>query len=334
MKFALVANTSWGHFNSRLRLAAALKEHGHEVVFLSPLDDYSVRLVGAGFRWLDLPFRPRGRRLMSEAAAIVRMMRLLRAEAPDVVHNFTPKGVIYGSLAAKLAGTRTIVNTITGLGHAFSTASDAFLRAILPVLYRVALHGTKVVFQNPDDQQLFASKHITVETQTQLIPGSGVDDTRFHPQPEPEGAIVVMLSARFVAEKGIRDFVEAARLLDAQDQHVRCVLVGQPEPDQPTAISKREITAWVANGLVEWWGWHDEMEQIIPKAHVVCLPTYYMEGVPKSLLEAAACSRPIVATDVPGCREIVRHEENGLLVPPRDPPRWRGPSGDWRPTKS
>ncbi|HET6845908.1 MAG TPA: glycosyltransferase family 4 protein [Anaerolineales bacterium] len=319
MKFAFVANTSWGHYNSRLRLAIALRERGHEVVFLSPHDEYSQRLVDSGFRWMHLAFLPRGRSVFLEGAAILRMMRLLRTEAPDVVHNFTPKGVIYGSIAAKLAGIGSIANTITGLGHVFSTESTPHLRPLVTLLYWLALRGTTVLFQNQDDARFFADRGITRGLRTRLIPGSGVDDTRYHPAPEAEGTPVVMLPSRFVEEKGIRDFVAAARLMHAAGTAIRAVLVGRPEPDQPTAIPSSEITSWVAEGVVEWWGWHEEMEGIFPHAHVVCLPTYYREGMPKSLLEAAACGLPLVATDVPGCRDIVRDGENGFLVPPRDP---------------
>jgi glycosyltransferase involved in cell wall biosynthesis len=319
MKFAFIANTSWGHYNSRLRLALLLKDRSHEILFLSPRDKYSQRLIDAGFRWIHLPFVPRGRSVLREGLAILRMVSLLRAEAPDIVHNFTPKGVIYGSLAAKLAGSAKIMNTITGLGHVYSSPSGAALRWIVTALYGLALRNTQVVFQNSDDQRFFAERSITTGMRTILIPGSGVDAVRFSAQPEPEGTPVVMLPSRFVAEKGVRDFVEASRLLRAGGKPVRCVLVGRPEPDQPTTISHREITAWMVEGLAEWWGWHEDMERIYPLAHIVCLPTYYREGVPKSLLEAAACGRPIIATDVPGCREIVHDGENGILVPPRDP---------------
>ena len=318
MKIILIGNTSWGHYNSRLRLAAALKDHGHEVVFLSPRDEYSQLLIEAGFRWIHLPFLPRGRSVLREGAAILSLARLLGREKPGLVNNFTPKGVIYGSIASKLAGVRTIVNTITGLGHVFSTESQGLLRQLVTALYRLALRSTIVVFQNQDDQRYFASQGIIDSSRTTLVRGSGVDGLRFQPAPEPSGIPVVMLASRFVEEKGIRDFVEAARILRARGTSARCVLVGRPEEDQPTAISSRELTAWVGEGIVEWWGWHDRMEEIYPLAHIVCLPTYYMEGIPKALLEAAACGRPIVATDVPGCREVVQDGQNGFLVPPRN----------------
>lgn len=318
MKIVLIGNTSWGHYNSRSRLASALKEHGHEVLFLSPRDEYSQLLIESGFRWHHVPFLPRGRSVPREGAAILSLSQLLRREKPDLVNNFTPKGVIYGSIASKLAGVGLIINTITGLGRVFSSESQGLLRQLVTALYRLALRSTTVVFQNPDDQRYFASERIIDASGSTLVRGSGVDGLRFRPSPEPRGIPVAMLASRFVEEKGIRDFVEAARILRARGTAARCVLVGRPEEDQPTAISSREITSWVAEGLVEWWGWHDSMEQIYPLAHIVCLPTYYMEGIPKALLEAAACGRPVVATDVPGCREVVRDGLNGFLVPPRN----------------
>jgi len=321
VKLALVASTSWSHYNSRLTLARALRDRGHEVVFLSPRDAHSDRLLEAGFPWKELDLLPRGRSILREPPLIISLAAVLNREHPDVLQNFTPKGVIYGSLAARLVKIPTLVNTITGRGRVFSVAADPYLRWLVTLLYRIALrHGT-VVFQNRDDQQFFTGLGIVDKGRSRLIPGSGVDDEKFLPKPEPDGPIVVMLPSRLVEEKGIRDFVAAARILRAREPNVLCVLVGRPEQDQPTAIPIHDITSWVEGGLVEWWGWYDRMDQIFPRAHIVCLPTYYMEGLPKSLLEAGACGRPVIATDVPGCRDFVQDGVNGLLVPPRDPRR-------------
>jgi len=318
VKIVLIANTSWGHYNSRLRLGTALRDRGHEAVFLSPADAYSQLLIDSGFRWVHLPLRPRGRNILLEGGSIAFLVHLLRRERPHLVHNFTPKGVIYGSIAAKAAGIHGVINTITGLGYVFSEPSQRGLQEVVTHLYGLALKNTTVVFQNADDQRFFEVRRLVSAARAKLIRGSGVDTSRYVETPEVDGSPVVMLSSRFVEEKGIRDFVEASRILRSQDTDIRFVLVGRPEDDQPTAIKNDEITQWVSEGLIEWWGWHNNMEQIYPLAHIVCLPTYYMEGVPKSLLEAAACARPIVATDVPGCREIVREGENGFLVPPRN----------------
>jgi glycosyltransferase involved in cell wall biosynthesis len=187
-------------------------------------------------------------------------------------------------------------------------------------LYRIALKNTETIFQNPDDYHYFIDAEFVSPQRCYLILGSGVDTDKFIPTPEPQNdPPVVILPSRFVAEKGIRTLVEAAKIIQKRKVPVRVVLVGKPEDDQPTSIQHNEISQWVNEGLIEWWGWHNQMEKIYPLSHIVCLPTYYMEGIPKSLIEAAASGRPLVATNVPGCREIVHDGENGFLVPVRNP---------------
>lgn len=318
MKIAISATTSWNLYNSRLNLARALVNLGHEVILLSPRDEFTEFLLAEQFRWVNLAVRPRSKNPLYELAAILSLVRFYRAEQPDVANHFTPKGVIYGSLAAKISGVKRIVNTITGLGSVFSNERSRWLQWLITLLYRIALTNTTTIFQNPDDQKLFEQRGLVKSPNSLLVPGSGIDVQKFAETPEPTGDPVVILPSRFVEEKGIRYFVEASRLLKERRVAARFVLVGRPEDDQPTAINSTEITQWMNEGVVEWWGWHNNMEQIYPLAHIVCLPTYYMEGIPKSLIEAAACGRALVATDVPGCREIVHNGENGLLVPPKN----------------
>ena len=318
MKIIISATTSWNLYNSRMPLAKALKKHGHEVILLSPYDEFTQFLLDEGFRWVNFPLKPRGKNIIQELKAILFMISFYRQERPDLVNHFTPKGVIYGSIAAKVSGVRTIFNTITGLGYVFSGKSSDTLKILVTLFYRIAMKNTTVLFQNPDDQNLFNNEGIGDPEKCFLIPGSGVDMERFKVTPEADGALVVLLSSRFVEEKGIRYFVEASRILKSRHMETRFVLVGRPEEDQPTSIHHSEITHWVNEGVMEWWGWHNNMEEIYTLAHIVCLPTYYMEGIPKSLIEAAACGRALVATNVPGCREIVHNEENGFLVPPRN----------------
>jgi len=296
-------------------LATALKERGHEVILLSPRDEFTHLLVEAGFRWVQFPLRPRGKNVFLEPVSILFLIYFYLREKPDIVNHFTPKGVIYGSIAAKLAGVHSIFNTITGLGSVFADQSNRKLKWLVLALYQITLMNTTVLFQNMDDQKYFLEKKIGDPGRFFVIPGSGVDMNRFKVVPETNEKAVVLLSSRFVEEKGIRYFVEASRTLISRKVDARFVLVGRPEDDQPTSIHHTEITQWVNEGLIEWWGWHNTMEKIYPLAHIVCLPTYYMEGIPKSLIEAAACGRPLVATDVPGCREIVHYKENGFLVP-------------------
>ena len=319
MKIILFANTEWYLYNFRLALAQALRREGHEVVLVSPPGKYSRRLEEAGFRWKSFPLSRRGTNPMTELATIWRLRNLYRMEKPDIVHHFTIKCVLYGSLAAHASGIRRIINAITGLGFVFigQGRREGGLRWLVKALYRVALKNTKVVFQNEDDRRLFFDLGLVTDNQVCLIPGSGVDTSRFVVEPEPAEPVLVVLPARMLWDKGVGEFVEAARILKEQGVSARFALVGDTDPNYPACVPEQQLLDWQSAGIVEWWGWQEDMPAVYRRAHVVCLPSY-REGLPRTLAEAAACGRALVAADVPGCRSIVRQGENGLLVPVRD----------------
>jgi glycosyltransferase involved in cell wall biosynthesis len=319
MKIVILASTSWNLYNSRLDLVKELCEHQHDIVLLAPQDECSRLLVDEGYKWVDLPMEPRGKKILQELATIVRLIIYYRKAKPDLVNHYTPKGVIYGSIAAKLAGIDKVVNTITGLGYVYSGNASKVLNRLVTFLYRISLKNTTTIFQNPDNRDFFCQAGIVSEANSHLVRGSGIDMNRFQPSSEPENDQVVILPARFVEEKGVRTFVNAAEIVKSKKLPIRFVLVGKIFEDHPTSIKQEELTGWVSAEIVEWWGWHTEMEKIYPLTNVVCLPTYYQEGIPKALIEAAACGRPLIATNVPGCREIVQEGVNGFLIPPRDP---------------
>lgn len=319
MKVLLFANTDWYLYNFRLPLAQALRARGDEVVLVSPPGAYAERLQAAGFRWVAFPFSRRGTNPLREAATIWRLAEVYRRERPDLAHHFTIKCVLYGSLAARLAGVKRVVNAITGLGYVF-TGTDRRARLLRPLvrgLYRPVLRGSQVIFQNPDDRDLFLREKLAQPDQIHLIKGSGVDVERFTPLPEPPGTPLVVLPARLLWAKGVGEFVEAARLLKARGVDVRMALVGDGDPHNPETVPPEQLDAWRGEGVVELWGWREDMPEVYRQTAVGCLPSY-REGLPRTLIELAACGRPLVASDVPGCREIVRSGENGLLVPPRD----------------
>jgi glycosyltransferase involved in cell wall biosynthesis len=322
LKFVFLANISWNIYNYRLPLIEALRDAGHEVVLLAPQDDYTSRLTEKGFRWAHLRMSQRGLNPLVEPQIIRDIYGFYRKEKPDIVHHFTPKGVIYGSLAARWAGVKRTVNTITGLGYVFSDEATGtlLLRSITTRLYRMALSNTTVLFQNAEDMQRLSAIQGVQGADFQLLAGSGINLTKFSSQPEPPGPPVVMLAARLMMEKGVSYFVEAARILQQYGTPARFVLVGSPAQDAHAAVTEGVIRKWVESGLIEWWGWRDDMERVYPQAHIVCLPTYYGEGVPRTLIEAAASGRPIVATDIAGCRKVVQDGVNGFLVPVRDSP--------------
>ena len=240
---------------------------------------------------------------------------------PDLVHHLRLKPVLYGGLAAYGARVPAVVGLLTGLGYVFiaETRKAAVIRKLVTLSCKVAFrHGNqRIIFQNPDDQFVFVQNKILPARQTALIKGSGVDVNTYLPTPEREGVPVVVLASRMLRDKGVDEFVDAARSLRAAGVPARFVLVGETDPGNPTAIRAEQLRQWADTGVVEWWGHQANMKDVLAQAHVVCLPSL-REGVPKVLIEAAACGRAIVTTDAPGCREIVRNGENGLLVPVRD----------------
>lgn len=277
----------------------------------------------AGLRLLPLTaFCRRGINPWREWGAIREIYRLYRQERPDLIHQVALKPVLYGSLAAWSAGCGKVVNAMAGLGFVFG--SERRLARLLRPLVRQAFRwllnrpGSRLILQNRDDMAQFAREGLATRESIVLIRGAGVDTARFMPMAEPAGVPLVMLPSRLLWDKGVGEFVEAAALLRRQGVTARFVLVGDGDCENPASVPPEQLESWRREGVVEWWGRQENMPTVLGQAHIVCLPTYYREGLPKMLLEAAACAKPIIAADVPGCREIVLPGENGLLVPPRD----------------
>ena len=321
-KILLVANTDWYLFNHRLSLAEKLRNLGAEVHLASPGGPFAGRLRQSGFPWHEFRMDRKGFNPFREARTLSSLRDLYRQVAPALVHHFTIKPVLYGSLEARRLGLPAVVNSITGRGYVFAGTGVLpwLLRSALRPLFAYAL-GTPnqmTVFQNPADMDVFLSLRLVRKERCTLIRGSGIDTTRFSPRPEPAGGPVVLMPSRMLWDKGVQDLVEAARLLRRRGVRLRVVLAGAPDPGNPTSIPEGRLRQWTAEGVVEWGGWSEDMVETYAAAHVVVLPSH-AEGVPRALIEAAAMGRPIVATDLPGCREIVYNGRNGLLVPVRDP---------------
>ncbi|MDP2995383.1 MAG: glycosyltransferase family 4 protein, partial [Anaerolineales bacterium] len=288
---------------------------------VSPEGAYASRLQELGFRWVCFPLKRRGLNPLDEVWTLVRLFKLYRRENPDLVHQFTVKCVLYGSLVCHLLGIRRVVNSVTGLGYVFTEGDGArsWLRGLIKVFYRLILRRTWVIFQNPTDEALFLKNRLVERGRVALIQGSGVDPRLFSPQPEPDGPPLAILPARLLWDKGVGEFVEAARRLKTEGLRARFALVGDSDPDNPAGVPAAQVKLWEKEGMVEWWGWRSDMAAVYAQAHIVCLPSY-REGMSKTLIEAAACGRPIITCNVPGCREVVQPGISGLLVPPRNAP--------------
>ena len=329
-KIVLFANTDWYLYNFRRSLALALREAGHELLLLSPPGEYGARLRALGLRWEPVPMDRRSLNPLREAAVLAHLWRLFRRERPDLVHGFTIKCAVYGSLAARAAGVPARVNAVTGMGYVF-TSTDAKARALRPLvrlLIRAALDGrdARLILQNPDDVAVFEQARLVAPGHIRLIPGSGVDCVRFAPSesvgrghaPDADTPpFRVLLAARLLWDKGLAEFVDAARRLHGEGRAIDFLLAGDPDPGNPAAVPEATVHGWVTEGLLQWLGHVDDMPALFASVDVVVLPSY-REGLPKGLIEAAACALPLVTADVPGCREVVTDGVDGLLVPVRD----------------
>lgn len=324
MKCILFANTDWYLYNFRRSLAVALREKGHEILLVSPPGPYGEKLQSLGFRWIAAPMERTSLNPLRELALLSWLWRLMRKERPDVVHSFTIKCAVYGGLVGRLVKAGR-VNAVTGMGYVFISPSlkAQLLRPLLRLLMRAALGGDRasLILQNADDVQLFERARLIPLEQIRLVRSSGVDCSRFLPPNDeraPDGGpLRIVLAARMLWDKGVGEFVDAARLLKSEGRQLRFVLAGVPDPGNPAAIAEETLLGWQAEGLVEWLGHVADMPTLLAEADIVVLPSY-REGLPKSLIEAAACARPLITTDVPGCREVVTHGVDGLLVPVRD----------------
>jgi len=258
---------------------------------------------------------------MGCAALILALRRLYRQIKPQLIHHLRLKPVLYGTLAARLAGRPAVANSITGLGYVFTATGRkaAALRRITELALRMALRheNSTILFENPDDRQVFLDSGLVSEKRTVLVAGSGVDIDFFRADAPGDGTPLVILASRMLWDKGVGEFVEAARSLLAQGVQARFALVGDTDAGNPSAVPMEQLRKWRDEGCVEWWGWRPDIQAVIAKSHIVCLPSY-REGIPRILIEAASCGRPLIATDAPGCREIVQDGVNGLLVAVKD----------------
>ena len=321
MKLLFVVNEARFFLSHRLPLGLAALARGYEVVVVTAPDTGEQQLAQYGFRHLPVPLSRSGFELTQEYLCYRALKRVYREEAPDLVHHVTIKPVIYGSFAARTADVPAVVNAVPGMGFVFTRhgAWAAVLRAIVNLLYRMAFAhpNMRVIFQNTEDLRGFLGHAIVRKEQTVLIRGSGVDLAAFHPCPEPPPPLTFVLVARMLWDKGVSEFAQAAARVLAEHPDWRFQLAGSADPGNPSSLSEDELKQLQQDYGVQWLGHCDDIPGLLQRCHVVCLPTY-REGLPKTLLEASAAARPMIASDIAGCREVVTDGVTGRLVPARE----------------
>jgi glycosyltransferase involved in cell wall biosynthesis len=322
-KILFVVAEDWYFWSHRRPIAAAALQNGYDVYVATRVGDCGEKIIGAGFRLIPLRLNRSSYSLFYELRTVRQLRSIYRQVKPDIVHHIALKPILYGSMAALGDRRMQVINAFAGLGYLVSSMSfkARALKQVLWKIFRFLLNrpNSFLLLQNREDRDLLVADVGVLPEKTTIIRGSGVDIHEFQATAELPGVPIVLLSSRMLWIKGISDFVDAAKLLRARGVNARFVLAGDTDLGSPGAIPREKLQEWQNAGSVEWWGHQQSMPQMLQQATLVCLPSHGGEGVPKALIEAAASERAIVATDVPGCRDIVRHGINGLLVATKNP---------------
>ena len=318
----IVVNTSWNIYNFRLNLMRALQQNGFRVVALAPRDNYSVKLQKEGFEWIELPFDNSSTNPLKELVQIKKFHNIYKNINPNILLHYTIKPNIYGTLAAKLLKI-PVINNVSGLGTIF--LNNNLSSKIAKQLYKFSFkYVNKVFFQNDDDLEFFIKNRLITSQYTDRIPGSGIDIDSFKISDNRlngDNDITFLLVARLIREKGIEEYIDAIKMIKEvnlnTNKKVKFQIIGDLYPSNPSAIQEDELKSWIDDGLIEYLGYQDDVKSFIEKASCIVLPSY-REGLSKSLLEAASMERPIITTDVSGCRDVVDDGINGYLCNVKD----------------
>lgn len=314
---ALLVNTSWNIYNFRMNIVKALTDQGYEVLCIAPPDNYSDKLTSAQVHYVPVQMENRGVNPWRDFLLFLSLWKLFRKHKPDVILQFTIKPNIYGSLAARLAGI-PVINNVSGLGTVF--LNDTFSSKVAMQLYKIAFRSPfRVFFQNAEDRALFIDRGLVKSSITEVIPGSGVNLNRFVYNPyKRQSPFIFLMASRLIHDKGVLEYLEACKLVKAKlGDDVSFWLQGAPADNVHAGITKDQALFFLRHYPIHYFPFTDRIEEYLKQADVIVLPSY-REGVSRMLLESAAMGKPLIATDVPGCREIVKNEYNGLLCKVKD----------------
>jgi len=317
-RIAFVSNTSWYIYNLRLGVIRHLKELGYEILIISPEDTYTHYLISEGYHYIHVKTDNKGKSLLKDINYFFRLLKIYKTYQPDFIFHYTIKPNIYGTLATRAAKISSIA-VVSGAGYTF--LNNGVLNYFSVLLYRLAMqYAEEVWFVNNDDIQEFVAKKIANQKKVKLLPGEGVNTQHFRPMDKTmlTDDIVFLLSARLIWDKGIGIYVEAAKIIKEKYPNTQFHLLGFTDVENPNSISAAKIYEWHEQGYIRYLGKTEDVRPYIANCSCFVLPSYYREGVPRSLLEAAAMAKPIITTDNVGCREVVKHEYNGFLCKIKD----------------
>lgn len=315
-KIAIVINTSWNVINFRSGLLRALQGQGNKIVVVAPKDEFSKQFNDMGFEYHDITMNAKGTHPIEDLKLTMSLYKLYKKIKPDVILHYTIKPNVYGTIAASLLKIPTI-NNIAGLGTLF--VKENIVTLIAKKLYKYSqARASHIFFQNKDDKELFLNEDLLKEEQCSVLPGSGIDTTKYLPRKkEKKDKVFFLLIARMLWEKGLGEYVEAAREIKKRHSHCEFQLLGFLDVENRSAISRDQMTEWVENGFVNYLGVTDDVPSYIAQADCIVLPSFYREGTPRTLLESASMAKPIITTDNVGCRDVVDDGVNGYICQPR-----------------
>ncbi|MFT5756064.1 MAG: glycosyltransferase involved in cell wall biosynthesis [Alteromonadaceae bacterium] len=316
-KLLFIVNVDWFFLSHRLPIAVEAIKQGFDVHLACSITEKKMELEAYGITIHPLMISRSGTSILNEIKSLKQVYTVVNSIKPDIIHTVTIKPVLYGNIVSRWLKVPTRISSISGLGYVFISTglkSKAF-KLIISLLYRIALHGAnKVIFQNNADLNVIKNMGAITPQQVQIIRGSGVNLTQYSFVKEPTKDPVVMLVARLLIDKGVREFVAAAKLLKLNRPDIRMVLIGDIDLGNPNTITREELTDWCLDNTIEHWGYSKDIPATMAQANIIVLPSY-REGLPKSLIEAAACGRAVITTDVPGCRDAIEPDKTGLLIP-------------------
>lgn len=314
----LCGNTAWSMYNFRSGLIKTLIADGYDISVLAPSDSFTKKLVDIGCKTIDVPFKGNGINPFAELKLLLRFIEIYKNESPDLVINYTIKPNIYSTIAARIAGIPSIAVT-TGLGFSFTNKS--VVSKIAKLLYKFSLSfANKVWFLNADDRQVFLDQKIIEESKSDILYGEGISMQHFMPvrDNKQNHHFKFILIARMLRDKGVIEFVEAAKIITSSNPRVKFQLLGFCDVENPSAINRKEIDSWVEDGFIDYLGVTDDVREFIASSDCVVLPSYYREGIPRILMEASAMEKPIITTDNVGCKEVIIDGVTGYLCNVKD----------------
>lgn len=316
MRVAIVLNTSWNIYNFRMGMVKSMISQGYEVFAVAPEDSYSEKLEEAGCTFVPVKMDSRGANPLKDMLLTFELLKIYRQIKPDLIFHFTIKPNIYGTFAAALLGIPA-VNNVCGLGTVF--LKDNLVSKVAIMMYKVAFRfPRKIFFQNPDDRELFINRKLATVTKTDVLPGSGINTEHFSPKErKADDAFTFLMISRIIYDKGILEYINAVKMLRERGINARFQLLGPKDPAHKRGIPLEIIDKWIEEGIVEYLGTTNDVREAISEADCVVLPSY-REGTPRTLLEAASMAKPLIATNVPGCTNVVQDDYNGLLCELRD----------------